>query len=358
MASATRSPTCRPRSVRSPAAVASTSASRDRQVVVVRSPPRAWCTSAVLSGRRAAVARRTDARLVGFSLPAAPTGAVWHSQVGQPAATAVRSPDMRLRRSTGDGAPDADAVAAGQASAAAAQVEASLLVPLDPTAAAFFDVDNTVMQGASIFHLARGLYARDFFTARDIGRFAWQQGKFRLFGREDMNNVHEARETALSFAAGHTVAELHDHRRGGLRRGDGREGVAGHPRPGPDAPRRRAAGLAGHRHPGRGGLGDRRAAGPDRGPGDGRRDRGRRLHRPAGRRDPARAGQGAGRHARSPSARGSTWAPARRTATRPTTSPCSAWSATRAPSTPTPGCGRTPGSTAGGCATTGPDARP
>ncbi len=115
---------------------------------------------------------------------------------------------MRLRRSTGDGAPDADAVAAGQASAAAAEVESALQVPLDPTAAAFFDVDNTVMQGASIFHLARGLYARDFFTARDIGRFAWQQGKFRLLGREDMNNVREARETALSFAAGHTVAEL------------------------------------------------------------------------------------------------------------------------------------------------------
>ncbi len=115
---------------------------------------------------------------------------------------------MRLRRSPGDGGPDADAVAAGQASAAAAEVEAALQVPLDPTAAAFFDVDNTVMQGASIYHLARGLYARDFFTARDIGRFAWQQGKFRLLGREDMDNVHEARETALSFAAGHTVAEL------------------------------------------------------------------------------------------------------------------------------------------------------
>ena len=81
-------------------------------------------------------------------------------------------------------------------------------MPLDPRAAAFFDVDNTVMQGASIFHLARGLYARDFFTARDIGRFAWQQTKFRVVGREDMGNVHEARETALTFAAGHTVAEL------------------------------------------------------------------------------------------------------------------------------------------------------
>jgi HAD superfamily hydrolase (TIGR01490 family) len=115
---------------------------------------------------------------------------------------------MRLRHSPGVNGPDPDAVAAGRASAAAAEVEAALEVPLDPRAAAFFDVDNTVMQGASIFHLARGLYARDFFTARDIGRFAWQQGKFRLLGKEDMGNVHEARETALSFAAGHTVAEL------------------------------------------------------------------------------------------------------------------------------------------------------
>jgi HAD superfamily hydrolase (TIGR01490 family) len=105
-------------------------------------------------------------------------------------------------------AHDPDAVAAGRASAAAAEVEAALQVPADPRAAAFFDVDNTVMQGASIFHLARGLYQRDFFTARDIGRFAWHQAKFRVVGREQLDDVHEARETALSFAAGHTVAEL------------------------------------------------------------------------------------------------------------------------------------------------------
>jgi HAD superfamily hydrolase (TIGR01490 family) len=101
-----------------------------------------------------------------------------------------------------------DAVEAGRASAAVAEVEAALEVPLDKNAAAFFDVDNTIMQGASIFHLARGLYARDFFSARDIGRFAWQQTKFRVLGRENLDNVHEAREKALSFAEGHTVAEL------------------------------------------------------------------------------------------------------------------------------------------------------
>jgi HAD superfamily hydrolase (TIGR01490 family) len=100
-----------------------------------------------------------------------------------------------------------DAVVAGQASAAAAEVDRPRR-RRDDRAAAFFDVDNTIMQGASIFHLARGLYARDFFSARDIGRFAWSQAKFRVLGREDMGTVHEARETALSFAAGHTVAEL------------------------------------------------------------------------------------------------------------------------------------------------------
>ncbi|MGH8895063.1 MAG: HAD family hydrolase [Actinomycetes bacterium] len=103
---------------------------------------------------------------------------------------------------------DPHAVEAGRASAAAAEVEAALQVPMDRHAAAFFDVDNTVMQGASIFHLARGLYARDFFTMRDLGRFAWAQTRFRVLGRESMDTVAAAQETALAFAAGHTVAEL------------------------------------------------------------------------------------------------------------------------------------------------------
>ena len=43
---------------------------------------------------------------------------------------------------------------AGQASAAIHEVETALEVAPDPTAAAFFDVDNTVMQGAvSYTHL-------------------------------------------------------------------------------------------------------------------------------------------------------------------------------------------------------------
>jgi HAD superfamily hydrolase (TIGR01490 family) len=97
---------------------------------------------------------------------------------------------------------------AGEAAAAIAEVESALSVEADPTSAAFFDVDNTVMQGASIFHLARGLHRREFFTTRDILGAAWKQAYFRLVGVEDPEHVADARASALSFIAGHTVSEL------------------------------------------------------------------------------------------------------------------------------------------------------
>ncbi|MCW2781118.1 MAG: family hydrolase [Marmoricola sp.] len=97
---------------------------------------------------------------------------------------------------------------AGEAAAAATEVEAALSVDADRGSAAFFDVDNTVMQGASIFHLARGLHRRKFFTTRDILGAAYKQAYFRVVGTEDPEHVAEARTSALSFIAGHTVAEL------------------------------------------------------------------------------------------------------------------------------------------------------
>jgi HAD superfamily hydrolase (TIGR01490 family) len=97
---------------------------------------------------------------------------------------------------------------AGEAAAAAAEVESSLVTPPDPEAAAFFDVDNTVMQGATIFHLARGLYRRSFFTTHDILAAAWKQAYFRLVGVEDPEHVEKARASALAFIEGHPVAEL------------------------------------------------------------------------------------------------------------------------------------------------------
>ncbi|MFK8910521.1 HAD family hydrolase, partial [Streptomyces sp. YS-3] len=78
----------------------------------------------------------------------------------------------------------------------------------DDLAAAFFDLDNTVMQGAAIFHFGRGLYKRKFFQRRDLVRFAWQQAWFRLAGVEDPEHMQDARESALSIVKGHRVSEL------------------------------------------------------------------------------------------------------------------------------------------------------
>jgi HAD superfamily hydrolase (TIGR01490 family) len=118
------------------------------------------------------------------------------------------------RRETG-AERDARAALAGEASAEAAianappEVEAGPSVPPDLTAAAFFDVDNTMMMGASMFHFARGLAARKFFTTSDLAGFAWQQVKFRVGGRElDQQDIHASREQALSFVAGRGVEEL------------------------------------------------------------------------------------------------------------------------------------------------------
>jgi HAD superfamily hydrolase (TIGR01490 family) len=101
-------------------------------------------------------------------------------------------------------------ILAGEAAAAEAAVETALNFPVDPTSAAFFDVDNTIMQGASIFHLARGLYQREFFTTRELLGAAWKQARFRIVGVEDPEHMAEARNSALSFIAGHTVKELQD----------------------------------------------------------------------------------------------------------------------------------------------------
>lgn len=98
-------------------------------------------------------------------------------------------------------------VQAGEAAAAAAEHEAGLDVPPDSRAAAFFDLDNTLLRGASIFYLARGLYSHKFFRTRDVTRFAYQQVRFKL-GSENPEHVAEARAAALAFIADRPVAEL------------------------------------------------------------------------------------------------------------------------------------------------------
>jgi HAD superfamily hydrolase (TIGR01490 family) len=103
--------------------------------------------------------------------------------------------------------PGNQAALAGQASAAAAEVERPPPVP-DRTAGAFFDVDNTLMRGASIYHFARGLAARKMFGPRDLARMTWGQLYFRFRGAENSDHIDAAREAALAFVAGHSVADI------------------------------------------------------------------------------------------------------------------------------------------------------
>jgi HAD superfamily hydrolase (TIGR01490 family) len=115
--------------------------------------------------------------------------------------------------------PGTDASAIDVESAAAGPVADSAAVaapgpapqPLiheDPTAAAFFDLDNTVIQGASLFYLAKGLYRRDFFPTRVILKGLWLHAYFRLIGREKARHIEDVRNVTLGFIAGRLVSEV------------------------------------------------------------------------------------------------------------------------------------------------------
>ena len=82
------------------------------------------------------------------------------------------------------------------------------LIHEDSTAAAFFDLDNTVIQGASLFHFAKGLYRRGFFPTRVIVKGLWLQAYFRMVGREKPGHIDDVRSVTLGFIEGHTVTEV------------------------------------------------------------------------------------------------------------------------------------------------------
>ncbi|MGW2330736.1 HAD family hydrolase [Streptomyces sp. NPDC001700] len=113
-------------------------------------------------------------------------------------------------RSVLAGEASAEAARKSSAETPAPQTAAEPEFPVvgDEQAAAFFDLDNTVMQGAALFHFGRGLYKRHFFQKRELARFAWQQTWFRMAGVEDPAHMEDVRSSALSIVKGHRVAEL------------------------------------------------------------------------------------------------------------------------------------------------------
>jgi len=79
-----------------------------------------------------------------------------------------------------------------------------------PTAApvlAFFDVDNTLVRGASVYHLGKAAFTHGYLGWRDLTRFAWQQARFIAVGENHRHQL-SARDRALELVAGRTEVEL------------------------------------------------------------------------------------------------------------------------------------------------------
>ncbi len=72
---------------------------------------------------------------------------------------------------------------------------------------AFFDVDNTLMRGASVYYVGLEAFRRRLISFRDIALFAWHQARFLAVG-ENRNHLSTAKEKALGLAAGHAEKDL------------------------------------------------------------------------------------------------------------------------------------------------------
>ncbi|MDG3009933.1 HAD-IB family hydrolase [Rhodococcus sp. D2-41] len=140
-------------------------------------------------------------------------------RVGRAVARNPLGPSLAELRANLAGEASADAAFALHEAEAAATAEIASAEPPeseppapaiapDLTAAAFFDVDNTMVQGASIIHFARGLASRRYISLGDMATFGWQQLKFRVTGKENSDDVASGKEKALAFIAGRETAEF------------------------------------------------------------------------------------------------------------------------------------------------------
>jgi HAD superfamily hydrolase (TIGR01490 family) len=73
--------------------------------------------------------------------------------------------------------------------------------------AAFFDLDKTLMEGASALHFARAAYKHGLISRRQIVSDAWANLRFRLNGATD-EQTDELRRRVLDGIAGQRVVDL------------------------------------------------------------------------------------------------------------------------------------------------------
>jgi len=76
------------------------------------------------------------------------------------------------------------------------------------SSAAFFDVDNTLMHGASGYWLARALAKHGVLSGRNLLSFAWKQARFKFQGAENHGHISKVKSSALELVAGFPVEEM------------------------------------------------------------------------------------------------------------------------------------------------------
>jgi HAD superfamily hydrolase (TIGR01490 family) len=76
-------------------------------------------------------------------------------------------------------------------------------------AAAFFDVDNTILRGSSSFLFGKSAFERKFFSRKDFWRFAWHQFVF-IWKGENNTKLSALKDRALSLVEGQRVSDLQD----------------------------------------------------------------------------------------------------------------------------------------------------
>jgi HAD superfamily hydrolase (TIGR01490 family) len=113
-----------------------------------------------------------------------------------------------------DGAPDEPEDETAEAPASTAWITRGISALEEdnagPGAAAFFDIDNTIIRGSSIAAFAKGMADRDYFTTTEVVEFTWKQLKYVLSGRENADDMAQATENGLQFVKGREPREIED----------------------------------------------------------------------------------------------------------------------------------------------------
>ncbi|RFA16846.1 hypothetical protein B7R21_01680 [Subtercola boreus] len=82
------------------------------------------------------------------------------------------------------------------------------MLPADRRPAiAFFDIDNTLVRGATVYFVGFGAWRLRLLNVRDVATFAWQQARFISVG-ENMRHTESMKTRTLQMLSGHTEDEL------------------------------------------------------------------------------------------------------------------------------------------------------